>query len=336
MSAFLDLPPDERQDIFLIGQEATGRGAALLEKDVWIVWALDKLFSCPGIPSMTFKGGTSLSKVYNAISRFSEDVDVTMKAEDLAPGEDIYPETVSSKERKRLRLVLEDALQTVLADVLVPHLRAEAAKLPFADLSVGEVEEGGVVRLEYTVHSEGSDYLRPEGVQLEFGGRNAIEPSTNHAVKTYLEGAVPELEFPVAPSVDVLSAERTFWEKVTLAHSESRRPEFRNSDRMARHWYDLSQLTHAGTAASALARKDILEDVVRVKHLHYYTGTAEYALCLNGGAALLPDDVGLAALQRDYDAMVAAGMFDVVVDFDDVVDTVRAFENEMNALYGAM
>jgi len=67
----------------------------LLEKDVWVVWALNTVFVAPFGPHLTFKGGTSLSKAYGLIQRFSEDVDLTYDVRQLVStefeGADVVP-----------------------------------------------------------------------------------------------------------------------------------------------------------------------------------------------------------------------------------------------------
>ncbi|MDR0417145.1 MAG: nucleotidyl transferase AbiEii/AbiGii toxin family protein, partial [Propionibacteriaceae bacterium] len=125
--------------------------------------------------------------------------------------------------------------------------------------------------------------------------------------------------------------ERTFWEKLTLAHADSRRPEFKNSERLSRHWYDLARLARHDIAERALADWDLLEDVIRVKQLYFRTSYADYGLCLSGGARLLPDAAGLQMLRRDYEQMVRAEMIDDPLEFDDIVSAVGELQRRVNA-----
>lgn len=94
---FLSLGLADQRDAYTVGAANLGRNETSLEKDVWVCWVLDALFRCPDLPAMAFKGGTSLSKAYAAISRFSEDVDITMNGSDLIPGFDPFQEAVSRK-----------------------------------------------------------------------------------------------------------------------------------------------------------------------------------------------------------------------------------------------
>ncbi|MFT4218637.1 MAG: nucleotidyl transferase AbiEii/AbiGii toxin family protein [Micropruina sp.] len=326
---FFSLAAEEQREAYRIAADEQGRRDDLVEKDLWVVWALDALFATPGVPHMAFKGGTSLSKVFNAIQRFSEDIDVTLNAVELAPDQDVYPDQMSSKARRRMESLLRERLAAVLTDIVVPHLRARAADLP-VDVTISDVTDGDIVWVRYpTVASPVSDYLRSEGVKIEFGGRNAIDPSSRRTIRPYLAHTFPELTLPTA-DVDVLSPERTFWEKFTLAHAESRRAEFKTSERLSRHWYDLARLADQDIAEHALADRALLEDVVKIKNLYFRTAYAEYELCLTGNAALLPDSTGLQVLRRDYEQMLQAQMIDEPLDFDAVTHAVQTLQDRTN------
>jgi hypothetical protein len=98
--AFLQLPDDDRKAILDKSAQESGKGANILEKDVWVCWTLEKLVTMPDVPPLVFKGGTSLSKAYNAISRFSEDVDVTLDRHALDPDLDPFAATSRNRSRK--------------------------------------------------------------------------------------------------------------------------------------------------------------------------------------------------------------------------------------------
>src|SRR3990167_6021769 len=143
--AFLALSADERREALAVAASASGRPAHLLEKDIWVVWALDALFSSPLGEHLVFKGGTSLSKAYQVIRRFSEDVDLTYDIRSIAPdlvgdnGEGL-PKTRSeekrwsSEVRRRLPVWVAEAVQPVIATALAAEglaavIRVEDDKL---------------------------------------------------------------------------------------------------------------------------------------------------------------------------------------------------------------
>jgi hypothetical protein len=330
LPTFLSLPSRDQRDAYLAASEDLGRSATVLEKDVWVCWTLDALFRCPGMPEMAFKGGTSLSKIYDAISRFSEDIDVTMDHNGLAPDLDPYAETTGNQ-RKRDDEKLQRLMCERSVDVVVPHLRTRLAAAGLSD-SILTVEKGGEVLVIHYVNlvEDRHAYYR-EGVRIEFGGRNMIEPNERHSVVPYMASSFGDFEFP-GGEVSVLSPMRTFWEKVTLAHAESNRPAFRNADRTSRHWYDLAVLADHGIGRAALQDFDLLRDVVRAKKRFFGAAYSQYELCLTGDASLLPDAAGLQLLRADYQKMLDAGMLDDPLPFDELVARVRVLQDEINAL----
>lgn len=237
LPTFLSLAATDRKDAYAVAEQDLQRSPLALEKDLWVVWALDALFSCPDLPAMAFKGGTSLSKVFEAITRFSEDIDITMDCRELAPEIDPFADGTSGKQRARDDETLKAQVLAHSKNLVVPHLTARADQMNLPGLKVEIEADGEVVWVRYpTDFPDDSRYLR-EGVKIEFGGRNMTEPHERVTVLPYLADVFGDrFAFPSA-TVEVLAPERTFWEKFTLAHAESNRPVFRaTSERLSRHW----------------------------------------------------------------------------------------------------
>lgn len=330
LPAFLALSTNDQRQAYLVGAAELGRSATVLEKDMWVCWTLDALFRCPDVPKMAFKGGTSLSKVFNAISRFSEDIDVTLDHGGLAPDLDPYDPSKSRKQRDRDNDRLHELLCECSNELVVPHMRSMMSDVGLSQ-DMLEVDEGGeVLTVRYPQLVEDRNAYHHEGIKIKFGRRNMTEPNDTHRIAPYLAETFDNFSFPVG-EVGVLSPMRTFWEKVTLAHAESNRPEFRKLERTSRHWYDLAVLTDHAIGRAAIHDLDFLADVVRVKERFYRSGTTRYELCLQGECALLPDERGLGLLRDDYEQMVGAQMLDDPIPFDDVVTRVRALQDEVNA-----
>lgn len=239
---YFDLPLAEQAEVLHGLAPVLGRRAEILEKDIWLCQALGALFALPVCKPMAFKGGTSLSKVYQAIERFSEDIDVTIDYRSLVPN---VPElaTLSNTQRKKLSDTLKVALIDHVTQELVPALRdALTQQLPGAEISLEVSEDAEKLWLFYPSAVENTDaYLRPS-VLIEFGGRNATLPQDTLTIVPDAAPHVPGLVFPKA-QVAVLSPLRTFWEKATLIHVECHRPDLRvSAERLSRHWYDLARL----------------------------------------------------------------------------------------------
>jgi len=319
----------------------------VLEKDLWVVWRLQALFADPELGRLLgFKGGTSLSKAYAAITRFSEDVDLTI--DHRVFGDPLDPLATPSPSKTQLRRwrerVATDHLPRFLRDRVLPRLESAAdAALDRPRRPVFAIDpiDRATVRVAYPRVLARDDYLR-ESVLLEFGGRMTIDPIECKHIHTYLQEDLPELatayELPVA-TPQVVHGARTFWEKVTAVHAFVTRDEpekrFAQADRLSRHWYDLVALRAHPIGAIALERHDIRDAVIRLKALHFASPNVDYADCKTGRTRLVPMEPLLDQLRDDYEDMVDRGMFridDPPPSFPELLDGLRSLEREINVL----
>jgi hypothetical protein len=331
---FLLLDAYERRDAYAAAAERFGLPPEVIEKDVWICWVLDVLYREPEPDRhpMAFKGGTSLSKVFDAIFRFSEDVDLTVGISPASFADGEIP--TSRNQRDKLRDAVEQELDAYLAGHVVPLLTEALG--PAAGHGTHSVDREGsdVVWVEYPSCYEGEiGYIR-ERVKLEYGARNRIEPNERHTIRPYVAEVLVAADFVLPTAeVDVLSPKRTFWEKATLAHDMCNRGQWDGgADRLSRHWYDLAMLADHQIGTDALADRALLADVVRVKDAFYRRGTSDYDACLSGHLRLLPDQDGLEALAADYAQMIDAGMFSQRPPAIEVlVERLEQLQSEINA-----
>jgi hypothetical protein len=325
--AFLQLPPDEQASILQTCAGKIGRRAEHLEKDVWICWVLQALFTMPGHLPMAFKGGTSLSKVYGAIRRFSEDVDITVDYKSLDNSIDPFDANTSRTTRDKYTELLRTKLAEHTKTLIRPHFENLVAQLPEKPPKPISVSEDGEKLFIPYPSRFGSD----ESVLLEFGGRNVIAPGEEHTLKPYIAAQIPNLQFPEA-RVRVLSPARTFWEKATLIHVACNRSDSKlDADRQSRHWHDLAALADHEIGKTSIGDRQLLEDVVKHKSVFFRASYAKYEACLSGGLRLIPKKPLLDALKVDYEKMVADGMFEgEPPSFESVVGRLKALEKEIN------
>jgi len=331
--SFLLLDASEQSKIYRTLAPRLSRSAVVLEKDVWICWVLRALFTLPGRLPMAFKGGTSLSKVFSAINRFSEDVDVTLDYREFSGSFNPFAEDISKTQLKKLGETLKAAVRDYVYGVIAPHFRQQAEEAFGVGRCRVDVDESGEqFRFYYAsaLNDEPAAYVR-DSVLVEFGGRNITEPNEEHEVRPDIAPHVLALDFPTA-RVQVLSPARTFWEKATLMHVECHRGAFRATvSRLSRHWYDLAMLAESPIGQEALSRRNLLVDVVRHKKIFYNTSYANYDDCLVGRMRLLPDDTALDALGEDYRCMADAGMFiGEPPSFAEVIERLRVLETSIN------
>ena len=330
--AFLSLAARDRKDILDTAAARLGRPAFILEKDAWLCWVLQALFAIPAHHLMAFKGGTSLSKVYGVIDRFSEDVDITLDYRAFDGAFDPFAPDVSRSRIERLSKHLSSSVAAYLRDVVGPALAAAAAGLATTGQHTVRVDDDGErVRFAYPSAVENPvGYLRSE-VLLEFGGRNTIDPNERHKIVPDIAGSTDGLAYPAA-DVTVLSPARTFWEKATLIHVECHRRRLTaGPERLSRHWFDLACFARHDVGRAALADRSLLEDVVRHKKAFFDAGYANYDHCLDGRLRLIPDDDQLASLKSDYDAMRTAGIVRASApQFDTLIEQLRILEIDAN------
>ncbi|WP_439366236.1 nucleotidyl transferase AbiEii/AbiGii toxin family protein [Bradyrhizobium sp. DASA03005] len=220
----------------------SGRPAHLLEKDVWVVWCLDTHFSSPLDEHLVFKGGTSLSKAYRAIRRFSEDVDLTYDiraiAPDLVTTSDDNPVPQNRGQGRKWSAHARERLPIWVRDEALPVLNQ---RLQDDKLNAKAEAKDEKIFVTYDPLETGSGYVS-SAVMLEFGARSTGEPSEVHDVVCDAAQYLETLEFPTAKP-KTMKAERNFWEKATAMHVFCVQGKLKG-ERFARHWYDLVRCRH--------------------------------------------------------------------------------------------
>ncbi|MCQ8280094.1 nucleotidyl transferase AbiEii/AbiGii toxin family protein [Acetobacteraceae bacterium KSS8] len=308
--AFLSLPVEDRREALRVAADRSGRPAHLLEKDVWVVLALATLFGSDIGAHLVFKGGTSLSKAYGVIRRFSEDVDLTYDIRAIAPdlvGENGEALPKNRGEEKRWSKAVRHRLPERIAGTVQPLV---ASAIDAQSLAATLRAEGDRLYIDYEATSAGSGYVAPS-VMLEFGARSTGEPASLRDVNCDAAGLIDGVEFPSARP-RVMHAERTFWEKATAIHVFCLQERLRG-ERFARHWHDIVRLDEAEIAVAALADRQLGSAVARHKSMFFAEKAADgtlvdYDRAVHGGLRLVPSGEALAALNKDYGQMVDDGL----------------------------
>lgn len=331
--AFLLLTAEDRREALSVAADRSGRPAHLLEKDAWVVWALATLYGSPLGEHLVFKGGTSLSKAYRVIRRFSEDVDLTYDIRALAPdlvgdNGEALPKTRS--EEKRWTSAVRERLPQWVADSVQPVIAEALAAGP---LSAAIRVESEKFFIDYEATTAGSGYVAPS-VMLEFGARSTGEPASMRDVVCDAAGMVDGVVFPTARP-RVMHAERTFWEKATAIHVFCLQERLRG-ERFARHWHDIVRLDDASLAQAAFADRELANAVARHKAMFFAEKAADrapidYAAAVNGGLHLVPAGEALKALSVDYAHMVDDGLLlDDAESFEALMERCAAIAERAN------
>lgn len=319
---------DERRLVFEATAQRMALAPAIVEKDFWVCYTLDHLFHKSGFgESMVFKGGTSLSKAFGLIERFSEDIDLILDWRVLGygAGEPWEPRSNSAQERFKTDSI--ERTNTFLADVFAPKLKDSLSESLGSEASVRCGDEEETVYFDYPRSYESAGTL--DVIKLEIGPMAAWSPSEDAAIVPYAADVVP-FGAELSTTVRTASAERTFWEKATILHQEANRPDGKAMPRRySRHYYDMYRLGHSSVLGRAIAQPDLLERVVKFKEKFYRTPWAKLADAKPGTLRLLPPEARLAELASDY-ASMRPMLFGGYPSIEEVVTYMAELEEIIN------
>ena len=254
---------DERRLVFEAAAQRMALAPAVVEKDFWVCYTLDHLFHRSGFAeSMVFKGGTSLSKAFGLIERFSEDIDLILDWRLLGYGENEPWEPRSNSAQERFKADSIERTNVFLADAFAPKLRATLSESLGTEASVRCGAEEETVYFDYPRSYESAGTL--DTIKLEIGPMAAWSPSEEAAITPYAADVVP-FGPELSTTVRTASPERTFWEKATILHQEANRPEGKAMPRRySRHYYDMYRLGHSFVLGRAVAQPGLLEHTLGI------------------------------------------------------------------------
>lgn len=331
----------DRRGLFLTTAARLGTAVQNVEKDFWVCWTLDALFN--GLrargPRLLFKGGTSLSKAFGLISRFSEDIDITVFRDDIGePIEAAQLETLSGKQRRlqldRIRAACQryvtEGMATTLRDICASVIPVDRFRL---ELDSADPDQQTLLFWYPNVTAAPGNYIR-SAVKIEVGAKSALDPHEAATVITYVADDLPDLDMAVR-AITTVKPERTFWDKIIILHGlrqwQDRRGLLRHhGQRVSRHYYDVYRLLHHPDAAAWQIDRVLAQDCAQ--HARLFFGSTDLGLdtAVHDTFTLAPTDDMRDALVRDYEAM--GGMiFGPLPAIDDVLQAVADLERRLNA-----
>jgi len=317
---------DERKELFTETAARKNMQPAIAEKEFWVCWTLSKLFGHEALAKLLmFKGGTSLSKVFHLIERFSEDIDLILDWR-LVSGENPEEDRSKSQQAKLNRAINEKAQDYIAGDLLD---MVRSLMSPVCSCSIA-ADVPHVINIKYPA-AFSDQYLRPE-IRLEIGPLASWFPSDRYSVAPYAAEAFPHLFEQPSCFVQAIKAERTFWEKATILHQEAHRSEDKPLPlRYSRHYYDLALMANSEVREAALADIAQLKDVVDFKMRFYPSGWSHYDTALPGSLQLMPRKHVLSTLRSDY-ANMRNMIFGHCPTFDELLTRLQALEDEINSI----
>ena len=339
MDKFIRLSEKDKRVYFEVAAADLNVMPQLIEKDFWVCWTLKEVFSLPKSGEhLTFKGGTSLSKCYGVIKRFSEDVDLSISRQFLAVHEPIEPDNQQSgKENKRRLARLKQLCQEKIANTIMPELKNRINTV-LSKVGLWSIEldpddpDRQTVLFAYpsVIKDKISSYIR-QVVKIEFGARSDNWPVERKLVNPYVSRASSRIIIKGTP-VRVLAVERTFWEKATILHMIHHYPHDKDLPlRMARHYYDLFAMTNSPIYKKSLEKISLLKNVSEHKALFFKAKWAHYEEAKPETLRLLPREDQISRLKADYQQMREM-FFEDPPAFEEILERLKMVEEEINQI----
>lgn len=329
MSKLLKISSEELELVIQNTSDKLSMSKAIVEKDLWVCMILKYLFKdFKYKDAIVFKGGTSLSKVYKLIERFSEDIDLALDWKLLGyKSKEPYEDRSNTKQLKFNDKLNEDT-KIFLRDEFLPVLEND-----FKDVLRGKdykfyIDEfdGQTICFDYPKNHKDSSILQV--IRLEIGSLAEPIPASRRKIKTYIEEVYPEV-FDENIQVLAVDSLRTFYEKITILHREANRVNGNYPTRYSRHFYDVYKMLLTDIKEKSLDNLDLLKAVIEFKKKFYACNWAKYDDIMEGNIKLIPSDEALETFSKDYDSMKNM-LFGEKISFDRIISSVKEYEIELN------
>lgn len=330
-SNWLTLSKERRIEILNQATELTGLPSVAIEKDWWVTLALNASFSLPYSKNIVFKGGTSLSKGWNLIERFSEDIDLAIDRKFFG-----FDGDISKTQIKNLRkLSCEFISTTFLADLtktLTEWKAIDECKLIAQPVKDSD-KDPQVIEIHYNSVIDTSEYL-PQRVLIEVSSRSLMEPIEERKINSILSENFPQQSFVTVPfAIPTVLPQRTFLEKIFLLHEEfSQDAEKIRIDRLSRHLYDLEKLMDTEHGVEALKNKDLYNNIVAHREKFNPLRGLDYANHIPNKISIIPPDTVMKDYEKDYEAMTSFMIYGEPLKFDQLMKRILELQTRINGI----
>ena len=331
MYKIANISKKDREALFRNTADKYGLNEAIIEKDFWACWTLRYLFNeSPWNDSFAFKGGTSLSKGYGLIERFSEDIDLVLDWRLLGYSKDEPWIERSKTQQRRFNDDINQKAVEFIEKIMLPEIGDNFTKQLSEKQNVFISEDNPHTICFIYPQSHDDDSILNQ-IRLEIGPLATWTPSRKIAITPYAAEKYPGLFTEPSTSVLTVKPERTFWEKITILHREAYRTNGNFPSRYSRHYYDVEKLASTEIKKIAFSNIDVLDQVVKFKSKFYPMNAARYDLAKPGTMKLIPSEENMKLLEKDYKRMQNM-IYGNKLSFDVLMRKIEDLENEINQL----
>nr|MBA3987363.1 nucleotidyl transferase AbiEii/AbiGii toxin family protein [Flavobacteriales bacterium] len=301
---WLTISKERRIEILNQATELTGLPSVAIEKDYWVTLALNASFSLSYSKNIVFKGGTSLSKGWNLIERFSEDIDLAIDRKFFGFDGDISKTQIKSLRKKSCEFIstifLADLTKTLTEWKAIDECKLIAQPVKDSD------KDPQVIEIHYNSVIDTSEYL-PQRVLIEVSSRSLMEPIEDRKINSILSENFLQQNFATVPfAIPTVLPQRTFLEKIFLLHEEFAQDSEKNrTDRLSRHLYDLEKLMDTEHGFAALKNTDLYNNIVAHREKFNPLRGLDYANHIPSKISITPPDKVIKDYERDYEAMTS-------------------------------
>lgn len=339
---FIDLSKEDRVDILdRVSSELNIRQLEVIEKDWWVTAVLRAMFGLPYADHLSFKGGTSLSKCWHLIDRFSEDIDVAIDREYLGFTGTLSKTQISDKLRRTACSFVRETMQHDLAEQLYQNGISKEKFKVNVDITPISTTDPEVININYdSVQSfsidgaDGNQYVLPK-VKVEVSGRSMSEPVQEIALDSMIDQVYPKAPFAEPKfMVRAVLPERTFLEKVFLLHEEFAKPkDLIRVERMSRHMYDIGQMLKTPIAECAINNADLYRQVVEHRRTFIGLRGFDYDTLYPATLNIVPPVSIAEQWKADYENMRMHMIYGESVPFDALVGNLKELNDRVKKLH---
>ncbi len=328
---WLKIAKERRIEILNQASNSTGLPAIAIEKDWWVTMTLKASFELKYSTSIVFKGGTSLSKGWNLIERFSEDIDLAIDRKFFGFEGDIGKSQIKNLRKISCEFIsttfLEDLTKLFTKWKVIDECQLNAQPITDSD------KDPQVIDIQYNSVFDKSDYL-PQRVLIEVSSRSLMEPSENREIKSILSVAFPNQEFATETfSISTVLPQRTFLEKIFLLHEEfSQHTTKIRIDRLSRHLYDLEKLMDTEHGKAAINDTDLYKGIVAHREKFNPLRGLDYANHIPSKIKIIPPNSVIKEWEKDYQAMTQNMIYGDPLNFDKLIKRIQELQERINAM----